>query len=1062
MHRDTHGNGEWSIIPFDMNASWGQLFYSDNPSQYSRVNATDDYYKSHRLYGGSQIQEMNGALGRPYNRIYDAIITVPETRAMLLRRMRTIMDTLVQPPETPYANDVIRQHITTMTNLFWDEARLDRQKWGWPPNSLMYGFGPGIWLTNGVKALVEQFIQPRRQHFFYTHCVVNSGLPVGLAYYLNAGIPNEQPAAGIQIAGFDFNPASGNQDEEYVQFRNTNSFAVDISGWQLKGGIDFTFRSGTVMASNSVLYISPNVKAFRARTTSPRGNQGLFVQGSYQGHLNAWGESLALWNTAGELVSSNGFPGNPSLAQRYLRVTELMYNPAPLAGNTNDAQQFEYVELKNISSNQPIDLLHVRFTNGIQFRFTSATMLQPQERVLLVRNQAAFIARYGNGLPVAGEFTGTLDNGSETLRLEDAVGEKILEFDYEDDWYPITDGLGFALVVVDENAPWSSWDSKTNWRASGTLDGSPGAVDPPQTPFLPILVNEVLTHTDPPQLDSVELYNPSASPVVIGGWYLTDDFYAPKKYRIPNDTTIPAHGFLSFNESQFNTGPNAFRFSELGESVYLFSANSSSNLTGYVHGFEFGEAPRGTSFGRYLNSQTNLFFVLQNAVTLNQSNAYPRVGPIVISEIMYHPPSTNFADNDADEFIELQNITGTAVALHDPAAPTNTWRLRNAVDFDFPTNQILVAGARLLVVGFDPADTNLLTAFRSKFGISNSVSIFGPWDGKLDNSGETIELKQPDEPSMSGTNLIVPFIMIDKVAYSDSAPWPPAADGIGNSLQRFSRTGFGNDPTNWFAAGFSPGRSNVLNALPAVAVASPGSGESYEFGASVIVTVEASDPGGSISRVELREGNFVLREWTNSGPFTYVWNAPPAGRHRIHAIAHDNLGGVAHSAAVEFRVIDPPVLSLLTQLQQLPEGDSGTNQLVFNVVLSRPTLQTVSFRFATSNINAIAGSDYIATNGLLTIPPGFTNAQFAVRIRGDEVPEDDEYFQVALSNPTNGVFGLSAGYVQIVNDDLSEIDHLTAWRFAASPSRRTAARPSMQSARSRRQISPRRPLAAPP
>ena len=75
----------------------------------------------------------------------------------------------------------------------------------------------------------------------------------------------------------------------------------------------------------------------------------------------------------------------------------------------------------------------------------------------------------GAGLNVAGQFAGSLDNAGETLRLEDAVGEKILEFAYNNTWYPVTDGLGFFLVIVDEHAPWSMWDEKASWRADGDL-----------------------------------------------------------------------------------------------------------------------------------------------------------------------------------------------------------------------------------------------------------------------------------------------------------------------------------------------------------------------------------------------------------------------------------------------------------------------------------------------------------------------------------------------------------------------------------------------------------------
>jgi hypothetical protein len=475
--------------------------------------------------------------------------------------------------------------------------------------------------------------------------------------------------------------------------------------------------------------------------------------------------------------------------------------------------------LKNVSTNVMLNLGGVRFTNGIEFNFTGSavTSLAPGQRVLLVRNQAAFIARYGAGALIAGEFYGALDNGGETLRLEDAVGEKVLEFAYNNSWYPTTDGLGFSLVIVNELAPWDTWGQKASWRPSSSPNGSPGTGDAAPIVQPPIIVTEVLTHTDLPQVDTVELFNPTSTNVNVGAWFLTDDFMSPKKYQIPSPTVIPPGGYVTFTTDQFGTGPTGFAFSEYGEAVYLLSGDAQTNLTGYLHGYDFGAAPNGVSFGRYVDSQGNDHFVLQSANTLGTNNALPRVGPVVISEIMYHPPDlVGGVENDLDEFIRLQNITGTNVPLwcmytseagYGAAARTNTWRLRNAVDFDFPTNQSLAAGAELIVVGFDP-NTNAaqVTAFRTAYGIPSNMAIYGPWSGKLDNSEDTIELKYPDKPDVTPTNVFVPYVFVDKVTYHDNAPWPIYADGFGLSLQRRNLAAFGNDPINWKAA-FPPGTS---------------------------------------------------------------------------------------------------------------------------------------------------------------------------------------------------------------------------------------------------------------
>src|SRR5439155_23584867 len=248
--------------------------------------------------------------------------------------------------------------------------------------------------------------------------------------------------------------------------------------------------------------------------------------------------------------------------------------------------------------------------------------------------------------------------------------ENILDFSYNDNWYPITDGLGFSLVAVNENAPANAWNSAGNWRPSSSVNGSPGQTDPPPPPRPAIVVNEVLTHEDPPVDDAIELYNTTGSPVDISGWFLTDAFYTPQKYVVPGGTIIPAGGFQVFyatNSFGNTNSATAFRLNNGGDQVYLFSGDG-VNLTGYAQGFDFGASAKNVTFGRYIISTGADHFVAQRANTLGTANAGPLVGPIVISEINYHPPdiaANGVAYNDfVDEFIELQNLSSDPVALY--------------------------------------------------------------------------------------------------------------------------------------------------------------------------------------------------------------------------------------------------------------------------------------------------------------------------------------------------------------------------------------------------------------
>lgn len=540
-------------------------------------------------------------------------------------------------------------------------------------------------------------------------------------------------------------------------------------------------------------------------TITVTSNIQLFARSWNPTHQNLTGSKnppiSSPWSGPRELTLYTSLPA--------LRITEIMYNPpAPPAGNTSDSDDFEYLELQNIGSTS-LNLNGFKIGGGISYTFPNMTLAGGQY-VVVAKDLAAFRARYGMSPLVAGVYTNKLSNSGDHLTLEGALGEPILDFNFSDAWYPGTDGEGFSLVIINPLADPETWSLKESWRPSGTLNGSPGADDPTPTPIPPILVTEALTHTDPPLLDAIELYNPTLNTVNVGGWFLTDDPHQPQKYRLPANQFIPADGYLVFDADQFGVGPTSFQLSSTGESVYLFSGDANTNLTGYAHGFAFGAAPNPVSFGRYVNSQQREFFVLQSVNTLGQRNAYPRVGPVVISEIMYNPPQLpGGANDDLNEFIELQNITSTNVPLYDVNYPSSTWRLRDAVTFDFPSGLVLSPGQRLLVVSFDPELYGALkTAFLAKYSVPANTLLLGPWSGKLNNAGETVVLERPDNPNLLPTGVEVPYYLVETVTYSPVAPWPSSANGGGPSLQRIEPTLFADDPLNWQAANPTAGQAN--------------------------------------------------------------------------------------------------------------------------------------------------------------------------------------------------------------------------------------------------------------
>src|SRR6185369_16428274 len=100
--------------------------------------------------------------------------------------------------------------------------------------------------------------------------------------------------------------------------------------------------------------------------------------------------------------------------------------------------------------------------------------------------------------------------------------------------------------------------------------------------------------------------------------------------------------------------PPSFSFSSRGDEAYLFSGNPAGDLTGYFHGYAFDATGTNVSLGRYVTSIGEVHFVAQAARTPGLPNSLPKVGPLVISEVMYHPPDNGTNDNTLDEFVELQ------------------------------------------------------------------------------------------------------------------------------------------------------------------------------------------------------------------------------------------------------------------------------------------------------------------------------------------------------------------------------------------------------------------------
>ena len=552
---------------------------------------------------------------------------------------------------------------------------------------------------------------------------------------------------------------------------------------------------------------------------------------------SGWIESRTFFGDQWSALSEARFFVDQQAGAGNLVVSELNYHPIDptadeiTAGFTND-EQFEFIELHN-TSDDPLDLSGVVFGGEIGFAFegSNVTSLAPRGYVLVVSDTAAFEHRYGIGLPVAGQFTGELDDGGQQLLLTDWQGQDIFDFEYDDKggWPDRADGSGSTLELRVTGGDLADDD---NWRSSSEYGGLPGAAG--IGPIGGVIVNEVLTHTDLPEVDAVELYNTTDTAIDIGGWWLSDSTGDYFKFAIPPGTMLPAGGYRVFDERDFNASrlngdpadddPNDFALnSGKGDDVWLLKGDTAGRAW-FVDHVEFGPAACGQSFGRWPNGDGELYPM--TGVTLGSvdddprfgaPNSGPCVGSVIVSEVMYHPVDPDGAGPivaDDLEFIELYNRSGAAAPLWNSYLVGGTrqdygWTIEG---YELPAGTTIDPGETLLVVPFDPnVESGKADVFRGHYGLDETVDLLGGYGDDLDDGGEAVRLRRAGEPFLDddGQTYVAPYLLVDEVDYDDEPPWPTAPDGVppspGASLNRLGDHLWGRDASGWAAAAPSPG-----------------------------------------------------------------------------------------------------------------------------------------------------------------------------------------------------------------------------------------------------------------
>ena len=651
----------------------------------------------------------------------------------------------------------------------------------------------------------------------------------GAVVYLNGQevVRTNMPGGTINFDTYAAGTVGGGDETTFFEFdidlarlrTGSNTLAVEIhqgNGGSSDISFDLELRGGTFNPAGGEVYYTLDGSDPVLANDQVNPNAILYDGTPFSLDRTVTMKSRLLDNAEWSPLASTEFLLDRAARPGDLTVTELNYNPhRALTGYGEldvDKDNFEFVEIQSTSSER-IDLTGVRFatvvddqgaSEGIEFVFGTQA-IDPGERIVLVKNRAAFASRYGDPIQLAegtgesagdGVYDGNLRNSGEMLTLLAADGATIQQFAYDDSgrWPGRADGGASSLELVNVEGDLSA---ASNWRNSSEFGGSPGALG--TGPIRDVVVNEILTHTDLPQIDSVELLNVADSSVSVAGWYVSDgsDDYLRYPISIIQPPLSPGET-LVLTETQLGFG---FR-GESADDVWLIEATLAGKPLRFADHVEFGASSNGVALGRWPEGDGSLFPMV--TPTLGSANSGPARSQVVVSEVHYNPREAGGLTADQLEFVEIWNVSGAV-------ADVSHWRLDKAVDFSIPAESRLQGDDRIAIVSFDPdAEPAVAAAFRSVYGIGDSVQLLGPYDGVLDNGGEKVELQRPEDLNQLG----VGYVLVDRVDYDDAAPWPLAADGGGVSLNRVSPTAFGDFATSWNAASPSPGATPRLGDLP--------------------------------------------------------------------------------------------------------------------------------------------------------------------------------------------------------------------------------------------------------
>lgn len=302
---------------------------------------------------------------------------------------------------------------------------------------------------------------------------------------------------------------------------------------------------------------------------------------------------------------------------------------------------------------------------------------------------------------------------------------------------------------------------------------------------------------------AIDLVNLSAEPIDISGWWVTTTLAAESGFVLPQGTVLGAGQRRTISQADWLAAGLSWGFGgPTVEELHLWRINGAGDWSGERATVSLEGLKSDRPMGRVEFASAIHWTALADS-SHGTANGEPYVGPLVISEVMYHP----YPNLEWGEYIEVTNRSEAALTFGPGGEGAPIWRLSGGIGFEFPAGLRLGAGASLVVVGFDPVERpDWRAAFVQQFTLPEGALLVGPFKGRLDNAGELVLLERQGGPIpdlVGGVGR--PFLEEERVDYMPTWPWPVAADGLGAALERVSLSRVAFLPESWTASVPTPG-----------------------------------------------------------------------------------------------------------------------------------------------------------------------------------------------------------------------------------------------------------------